>query len=70
MDEAPLVVKRNFRDIRDNTGPKCASCGQNLPNGIVNNSIDFTGATPHKIFKQKNYDNKDKLPEIKQTFPK
>ena len=70
MDEAPLVVKRNFRDIRDNAGPKCASCGQNLPNGIVSNSIDFTGSTPHKIFKQKNYDNKDKLPEIKQTFPK
>lgn len=70
MDEAPLVVKRNFRDIRDNTGPKCASCGQNLPNGIVSSSIDFTGSTPHKFFKQKNYDNKDKLPEIKQTFPK
>ena len=70
MDEAPLVVKRNFRDIRDNTGPKCASCGQNLPNGIVSSSIDFSGSTPHKFFKQKNYDNKDKLPEIKQTFPK
>ena len=70
MDEAPLVVKRNFRDIRDNNGPKCASCGQNLPNGIVSSSIDFTGSTPHKIFKQKNYDNKDKLPDIKQTFPK
>ena len=70
MDEAPLVVKRNFRDIRENTGPKCASCGQNLPNGIVSSSIDFTGSTPHKIFKQKNYDNKDKLPDIKQTFPK
>ena len=70
MDEAPLVVKRNFRDIREMTGPKCASCGQNLPNGIVSSSIDFTGSTPHKVFKQKNYDNKDKLPDIKQTFPK
>ena len=70
MDEAPLVVKRNFRDIRDLTGPKCASCGQNLPNGNVNSSFDFQGGTQHKIFKQKNYDNKDKLPEIKQTFPK
>ena len=70
MDEAPLVVKRNFRDIREMTGPKCASCGQNLPNGIISSSIDFTGSTPHKVFKQKNYDNKDKLPDIKQTFPK
>ena len=49
MDETPLVVKRNYRDIRDITGPKCASCGQNLPNGIninngmISSSSDFTG---------------------------
>ena len=75
MDETPLVVKRNYRDIRDITGPKCASCGQNLPNGIstnngmVSSSSDFTGFQ-NKIFKHKNISDKDKLPDIKQNFPK
>ena len=73
MDEAPLVVKRNFREI---TGQKCASCGQNLPNlinsGIINNSTDFNniGISQYKIFKSRNIGDKDKLPEIKQTIPK
>ena len=72
MDEAPLVVKRNFREINEK---KCASCGQNLPNinsGIMNNSSDFSniGINQHKIFKQKNIGDKDKLPDIKQTLPK
>ena len=72
MDEAPLVVKRNFREINEK---KCASCGQNLPNinnGIMNNSSDFSniGIIQHKIFKQKNIGDKDKLPDIKQTLPK
>ena len=72
MDEAPLVIKRNFREINDK---KCASCGQNLPNinsGIMNNSSDFNnlGINQYKIFKQKNVGEKDKLPDIKQTIPK
>ena len=72
MDEAPLVIKRNFREIKDN---KCASCGQNLPNintGIMNNSSDFNnlGLNQYKIFKPKNIGDKDKLPDIKQTLPK
>ena len=73
MDEAPLVVKRNFREI---TGQKCASCGQNLPNlinsGMINNSSDFNniGISQYKIFKSRNIGDKDKLPEIKQTIPK
>ena len=75
MDETPLVVKRNYRDIRDITGPKCASCGQNLPNGIninngmISSSSDFTGLQ-NKAFKHYNISEKDKLPDIKQTFPK
>ena len=73
MDEAPLVVKRNFREI---TGQKCASCGQNLPNlintGMINNSSDFNniGISQYKIFKSRNIGDKDKLPDIKQTLPK
>jgi hypothetical protein len=75
MDETPLVVKRNYRDIRDITGPKCASCGQNLPNGIninngmINSSSDFTGLQ-NKVFKHYNISEKDKLPDIKQNLPK
>ena len=75
MDEAPLVVKRNFREIN---GPKCASCGQNLPNGmnmnsgLLNNSADFNnlGIPQNKNFKQRIYSEKDKLPDIKQNMPK
>ena len=72
MDEAPLVVKRNFREISEK---KCASCGQNLPNinnGIMNNSYDFNNlnASQNKIFKPRNIPEKDKLPEIKQNLPK
>ena len=75
MDETPLVVKRNYRDIRDITGPKCASCGQNLPNGIninngmISSSSDFTGLQ-NKAFKHYNIPEKDKLPDIKQNLPK
>jgi hypothetical protein len=75
MDETPLVVKRNYRDIRDITGPKCASCGQNLPNGIninngmISSSSDFTGLQ-NKVFKHYNISEKDKLPDIKQNLPK
>jgi hypothetical protein len=75
MDETPLVVKRNYRDIRDITGPKCASCGQNLPNGIninngmISSSSDFTGLQ-NKAFKHYNISEKDKLPDIKQNLPK
>ena len=73
MDEAPLMVKRNFREI---TEKKCASCGQNLPNinsGMMSNSSDFNslgGISQYKIFKPRNINDKDKLPEIKQTIPK
>ena len=75
MDETPLVVKRNYRDIRDITGPKCASCGQNLPNGIninngmISSSSDFTGLQ-NKAYKHYNISEKDKLPDIKQNLPK
>ena len=53
MDEAPLMVKRNFREI---TEKKCASCGQNLPNinsGMMSNSSDFNslgGISQYKIY--------------------
>ena len=70
MDEAPLMVKRNFREI---TEKKCASCGQNLPNinnVIMSNSSDFNNFSQYKIFKPRNISDKDKLPEIKQTLPK
>ncbi len=74
MDEAPLVVKRNFREI---TGQKCASCGQNLPNainsGIMSNSTDFNNNLINqytKSFKFRTVGDKDKLPDIKQTLPK
>jgi len=69
MDETPLVVKRNYRDIRDITGPKCASCGQNLPNGMMSSSSDFTGLQ-NKIFERKIISDKDKLPDIKRNVPK
>ena len=73
MDEAPLVVRRNFREI---TGQKCASCGQNLPNvinsGIISNSTDFNNniINQYKGFKFRTVGDKDKLPDIKQTLPK
>ena len=73
MDEAPLVVRRNFREI---TGQKCASCGQNLPNvmnsGIISNSTDFNNnmINQYKGFKFRPTGDKDKLPDIKQTLPK
>ena len=73
MDEAPLLVKKNFREI---TEQKCASCGQNLQNvnnnGILGFSMDFNnvGANQHKNFKPKNISDKDKLPEIKTNLQK
>ena len=73
MDEAPLLVKKNFREI---TEQKCASCGQNLQNvannGMLGYSLDFNniGTNQHKTFKQKNISDKDKLPEIKTNLQK
>ena len=73
MDEAPLLVKKNFREI---TEQKCASCGQNLQNvinnGLLGYSLDFNnfGTNQHKSFKSKNVDDKDKLPEIKTNLQK
>ena len=73
MDEAPLLVKKNFREI---TEQKCASCGQNLQNvannGLLGYSLDFNnmGTNQHKTFKQKNIADKDKLPEIKTNSQK
>ena len=70
MDEAPLLVKKNFREI---TEQKCASCGQNLQgdkniiNGLLGTSLDFNniGINQHKTYRQRNISDKDKLPEIK-----
>ena len=76
MDEAPLVVKRNFREI---TGQKCASCGQSLQNvvsnGILGNSLDFNNynnfvLNQNKTFRTKNIGDKNKLPEIKTNLQK
>ena len=64
MDEAPLLVKKNFREI---TEQKCASCGQNIPvdknNGLLGFSLDFnnSGTNQHKTLRQKNVADKDKL---------
>ena len=73
MDEAPLLVKKNFRE---SNAQKCASCGQNLPNNLnmntimVSSSSDFNnyGTTHSRMFKQKS--TFEKLPDIKQNFPK
>ena len=73
MDEAPLLVKKNFREI---TEQKCASCGQNLQNvtnnGLLGYSLDFNnfGTNQHKNIRIKNVDDKDKLPEIKINLQK
>ena len=73
MEEAPLLVKKNFREI---TEQKCASCGQNIPvdknNGLLGFSLDFnnSGANQHKTLRQKNVADKDKLPEIKTNLQK
>jgi hypothetical protein len=72
MDEAPLLVKKNFREINEQ---KCASCGQNIinnNNGLLGFSLDFNnyGNTQHKSFKTKNVNEKDKLPEIKTNIQK
>ena len=73
MDEAPLLVKKNFREI---TEQKCASCGQNLQNvannGLLGYSLDFNnfGTNQHKTIRIKNVDDKDKLPEIKINLQK
>lgn len=73
MDEAPLLVKKNFREI---TEQKCASCGQNIPvdknNGLLGFSLDFnnSGTNQHKTLRQKNVADKDKLPEIKTNLQK
>ena len=73
MDEAPLLVKKNFREI---TEQKCASCGQNLQNvannGLLGYTLDFNnfGANQHKSLRIKNVDDKDKLPEIKTNLQK
>ena len=73
MDEAPLLVKKNFREI---TEQKCASCGQNLQNvannGLLGYSLDFNnfGTNQHKTIRIKNVDDKDKLPEIKTNLQK
>ena len=72
MDEAPLLVKKNFREINEQ---KCASCGQNIinnNNGLLGFSLDFNnyGNTQHKSLKTKNVNEKDKLPEIKTNIQK
>ena len=73
MDEAPLLVKKNFREI---TEQKCASCGQNIPadknNGLLGFSLDFnnSGTNQHKSLRQKTVADKDKLPEIKTNLQK
>ena len=73
MDEAPLLVKKNFREI---TEQKCASCGQYLQNDKNNNLLGFSldlnnlGITQHKTFRTKNVNDKDKLPEIKTNLQK
>ena len=65
MDEQPLIVKRNLKDISEQ---KCASCGQNLPN--INNNRNLNTSVDYKGNKIKNKGEKDKLPDIKQSFPK
>ena len=73
MDEAPLLVKKNFREI---TEQKCASCGQYLQNDKNNNLLGFSldlnnlGINQHKTFRAKNVNDKDKLPEIKTNLQK
>ena len=73
MDEAPLLVKKNFREI---TEQKCASCGQYLQNdknnGLLGFSLDLNNlnTNQHKNFKPKNVNDKDKLPEIKNNLQK
>ena len=73
MDEAPLLVKKNFREI---TEQKCASCGQYLQNDKNNNLLGFSldlnnlGINQHKTFRTKNVNDKDKLPEIKTNLQK
>ena len=73
MDEAPLLVKKNFREI---TEQKCASCGQYLQNdknnGLLGFSLDLNNlnTNQHKNFKSKNVNDKDKLPEIKNNLQK
>ena len=73
IDEAPLLVKKNFREI---TEQKCASCGQYLQNdknnGLLGFSLDLNNlnTNQHKNFKPKNVNDKDKLPEIKNNLQK
>ena len=73
MDEAPLLVKKNFREI---TEQKCASCGQYLQNDKNNNLLGFSldlnnlGINQHKTFRAKNVNDKDNLPEIKTNLQK
>ena len=73
MDEAPLLVKKNFREI---TEQKCASCGQNLQNdknnGLLGTSMDFNnfGTNLHKTYRPRNINDKDKLPEINTNLQK
>ena len=76
MDESPLIVKKNFREINEQ---KCASCGQSLQNvvsnGILRNSLDFNNynnfvLNQNKTFRTKNIGDKNKLPEIKTNLQK
>ena len=73
MDEAPLLVKKNFREI---TEQKCASCGQNIindkNNGLLGFSLDLnnSGTNQHKNYRPRNVNDKDKLPEIKTNLKK
>ena len=76
MDESPLIVKKNFREINEQ---KCASCGQSLQNvvsnGILGNSLDFNNynnfvLNQNKTFRTKNIGDKNKLPEIKTNLQK
>ena len=76
MDESPLIVKKNFREINEQ---KCASCGQSLQNvvsnGILGNSFDFNNynnfvLNQNKTFRTKNIGDKNKLPEIKTNLQK